>query len=300
MASTLKIVILLTSLLGTSYAYYPDIKEPSYISDSLLRDLFADVLGKDGIDENIASDEYLDDEAAAMPMSNARLALMARATKAQNDYDSIMERTNPHPSLRDSEYMQHSSLWGHQFMSGGGGEGPHVVKPQVKTDATLPAYCNPPNPCPVGYTEEQGCIMDFENSASFSREYQSAQECMCDTEHMFECPANPSQDQGNGQQNFGFLSRQFPQEHKNLVAKKFWVKKVSSSRGRRVQRLILPLNSVESTHQPVLGRTKAASRSQKGLQRQLSSQTTANNRTRPKLSIEHWTNGKLISLCNSP
>ena len=228
MASNLKIILLAASLLGVS-AYYPDLKEPSYVSDTLLRDLFADVLGKDLIEET--SDEYLDDE--AMPMSSSRLAMMVRATKDQNerlaDYDSMLERTNPHPSLRDSEYMQHNSLWGHQFMSGGAGEGPHISKPQVKTDATLPAYCNPPNPCPVGYTEDQGCTIDFENTASFSREYQSAQECMCDSEHMFECPANAAPDQVNGQQNFGFLAHQFPQEHKNLVAKKFWVKKVSRS-----------------------------------------------------------------------
>jgi hypothetical protein len=44
---------------------------------------------------------------------------------------------------------------------------------------------------------------------------------------MLECPANAAPEQGNGQQNFGFLTRQFPAEHKNLVAKKFWVKKVS-------------------------------------------------------------------------
>lgn len=105
-------------------------------------------------------------------------------------------------------------------------KGPNM-KPQVKTDATLPAYCNPPNPCPVGYTEEQGCTTDFENTASFSREYQAAQECMCDSEHMFECPA-ANQDQVNSQQrSLGQYFRQFPQEHKNMVAKKFWVKKVS-------------------------------------------------------------------------
>lgn len=219
-------IILLTTVLGASFAYFPDMKDPSYISDTLLRDLFADVMSKD-LTEN-GSEEYMDDD--SMPLNNARLALMARASKAQNDrmmdYD-IMDRLNPLPSVRDSERMQHSSLWGSQYMSGGAGEGPHVAKPQVKTDATLPAYCNPPNPCPVGYTEEQGCTVEFENSASFSREYQSAQDCMCDSEHMFECPTNPAQDQNNGQ-NFGFLSRQFPQEHKNLVAKKFWVKKVNA------------------------------------------------------------------------
>lgn len=47
---------------------------------------------------------------------------------------------------------------------------------------------------------------------------------MCDSEHMFECPTNAVQEQANNNQNFGFLA-QFPQEHKNLVAKKFWVKK---------------------------------------------------------------------------
>ena len=38
----------------------------------------------------------------------------------------------------------------------------------------LPAYCDPPNPCPKGYTAEDGCIEmdDFENEAEFSRKYQ--------------------------------------------------------------------------------------------------------------------------------
>jgi hypothetical protein len=58
-------------------------------------------------------------------------------------------------------------LWGHQYVSGGAGEGPHRLKPQVKTDASLPAYCNPPNPCPVGYTEDQGCTLDFENTGEW-------------------------------------------------------------------------------------------------------------------------------------
>lgn len=100
------------------------------------------------------------------------------------------------PSIRDQEYLQHSSLWGHQYVAGGAGEGVQRLKPDgsaknvqvVKTDAVLPAYCNPPNPCPKGYTSEDGCLEEFENSASFSREYQSAQDCMCDSEHMFDCP----------------------------------------------------------------------------------------------------------------
>lgn len=105
-------------LVGQCSAYYPDMKD-HYISDSLLRDLF-DVVGKDFIDE--PNDEYVD----PLPINNARLAMMARATKDLEaerlmDYDSMMERANP--SLRDQEYMQHSSLWGHQFVTGGAGEG---------------------------------------------------------------------------------------------------------------------------------------------------------------------------------
>lgn len=66
--------------------------------------------------------------------------------------------------------------------------------PEVKTDSVLPAYCNPPNPCPVGYTEADGCIETFENSAAFSRAYQASQDCMCDTEHMFDCPSSRDSD----------------------------------------------------------------------------------------------------------
>lgn len=161
---------------------------------------------------------------------NDQLALMARASKdleaEQLDYDSLLDG-DPSPSLRDQEYMQHSTLWGRQFVSGGAGEGPHRLKPQVKTDAGLPAYCNPPNPCPVGYTEDMGCTLDFENTAAFSREYQAAQECMCDSEHMFNCDNNAGQ--GKRDTEFkSYLARQFQQEpieHKNLVAKKFFQKK---------------------------------------------------------------------------
>lgn len=104
-------------LVHGAFAYYPDLKD-HYLSDSLLREI-VDVVGKDFVDD---ADEYME----PLPMNNARLALMARASKdleaEQMEYDALMEG-NPSPSLRDQEYMQHSSLWGHQFVSGGGGEG---------------------------------------------------------------------------------------------------------------------------------------------------------------------------------
>lgn len=78
------------------------------------------------------------------------------------------------------------------------------------------------------FSEEHGCQMDFENTASFSRDYQSAQECMCDGEHMFDCPGQEQNDdhQMDSDLETFLASRQFnPQEHKNLVAKKFHTKK---------------------------------------------------------------------------
>lgn len=63
---------------------------------------------------------------------------------------------------------------------------------QLRTNSMLPAYCDPPNPCPIGYTEADGCIEDFENTSDFSRQYQAGQKCICDTEHMFDCPEENS------------------------------------------------------------------------------------------------------------
>ncbi|XP_022659365.1 uncharacterized protein LOC111259724 [Varroa jacobsoni] len=164
------------------------------------------------------------------------------------------------PSIRDQEYLEHSSLWGHQYVAGGAGEGAQRLKPDgsgrnvqvVKSDAVLPAYCNPPNPCPVGYTDDDGCLEQFENTAAFSRSYQAQQECMCDSEHMFDCPGATKDDEVNT------LARQISNEglmesaldriahhfddatgtnavdansvpvegqHKSLVAKKFFNKK---------------------------------------------------------------------------
>lgn len=193
-----------------------------FYADALLREL-VDRMGKDLTD---AADSYID----PLPL-NDQLEYMARVNKGldpeQMDYESLLDGI-PSTSLRDPEYMQQNSLWGHQYMSGGAGEGPHRLKPQVKTDASLPAYCNPPNPCPVGVGEEQGCLDEFENTASFSREYQASQDCMCDAEHMFECP---NQDDNSVQQQMdrdmeSFLSKQFA-GHKNMVAKKYQLSQVS-------------------------------------------------------------------------
>jgi hypothetical protein len=148
--------------------------------------------------------------------------------------------------LRDQEMLQHSSLYGHQYMAGGAGEGKQRLKPngsiknvlEIKSDDVLPAYCNPPNPCPVGYSFEDGCTENFVNTATFSREYQSAQDCMCDAEHMFECPGVNKNDlnalaesiKNQGDIMDSTLDKILEEmhlegEHKTSVAKKHHVKK---------------------------------------------------------------------------
>lgn len=78
------------------------------------------------------------------------------------DYDG-MDTLNPNPSIRDQEYLQHSTLWSHQRTTGDSNKGNdrHRIQPaglkglkDEKTENPLPAYCTPPNPCPVGYTSE--------------------------------------------------------------------------------------------------------------------------------------------------
>lgn len=119
---------------------------------------------------------------------------------------------------------------GHQYVTGGTGEiGPHYFQLKPKTEASLPAYCQPPNPCPVGFTEKQGCTTNFENTAAFSREYQASQECMCDGEHMFDCPGPTDANQPSRQMSAkleSFLARQFGD--KSYMAKKFQGFNVSS------------------------------------------------------------------------
>lgn len=82
---------------------------------------------------------------------------------------------------------------------------------------------------------------------------------MCDAEHMFECPTGQD-NSDNGQQNFeSFLASQFqtPQEHKNLVAKKFQVKKVSFLLWKCNQTNSIINLVIFLVNKPLLGRPKA-------------------------------------------
>ena len=126
---------------------------------------------------------------------------------------------------RDIESFNGPLGYGSKYITGGAGEGVQQLRPedefehreQVKSDNVLPAYCEPPNPCPIGRTAEDGCLEEFENSAEFSRNYQAQQQCLCDQEHMFNCP---SKNDGEYEQN---LEKMLSDNglHKTMIAKKF-------------------------------------------------------------------------------
>lgn len=168
-------------------------------------------------------DSYID----PIDAKPSHLELMSRSSKdpdgEQLDYSSLLNG-DPNPSLRDHEYLQQSALWGHQYIAGGTGElEPYHLKPaHIKSDASLPAYCNPPNPCPVGVREDQGCQLSFENTASFSREYQSEQECMCDGEHMFACKGKD--DSTARQRNSNYYNNRFQMPEHKKDTRSGWVR----------------------------------------------------------------------------
>ncbi|XP_060592767.1 neuroendocrine protein 7B2-like isoform X2 [Ruditapes philippinarum] len=115
--------------------------------------------------------------------------------KMATDWDVVYPDTLSDPkeprdygetALRDQEYMKQLPISGYQFISGGTGR--QEDPSEVKTDKVLPAYCTPPNPCPFGYTGEDNCVKDFENTPEKNRKILEEQDCPCDAEHMLSCP----------------------------------------------------------------------------------------------------------------
>lgn len=116
------------------------------MTDALLREL----INQMGNELANAADTYLE-----YPEKVKELPLELPA-----DYDG-MDTLNPNPSIRDQEYLQHSTLWSHQRNNNNNkGNDRHRIQAGLKgikdekTENPLPAYCTPPNPCPVGYTSE--------------------------------------------------------------------------------------------------------------------------------------------------
>ena len=123
------------------------------------------------------------------------------ADEASKQRDAMAAKQQQQQSAGASEYIDHPlALAGHQLVQGGAGEGRQLLGPEgtfenvqvIKSDSAVPAYCDPPNPCPIGFSAKDNCLENFVNSASFSRKYQAKQQCSCDNEHsLFNCAAQP-------------------------------------------------------------------------------------------------------------
>jgi len=166
-------------------------QNPFYNSHMALED-YPSYLNDKNADDEISFDKENDlneeDE-----IRNSKLSNMD-----ENDMDSI------DPDIRgDSEYIRHGpSKWGFQYISGGAGEGEQALTPEgkqhnvqeVKSDESLPFYCHPPNPCPKGYTSEDGCDEGVQDTAEAQKKYignlMKTGQCTCDKEHMFQCPSD--------------------------------------------------------------------------------------------------------------
>merc|ERR1712242_61618 len=94
---------------------------------------------------------------------------LANEAEVPKDVNIREDVAKPEPSVSQGQQQQSGSI-------------------PIHANPMLPAYCDPPNPCPIGYTSSDGCLEDFENTSEYSRKFQATQRCICDTEHMFDCP----------------------------------------------------------------------------------------------------------------
>jgi len=172
---------ILACLLGVTLASY-DAGQGYMDMDQLYRmQLLANAFGMEDyipedqpVDSRAIRDDYWPEMEAAEPT---------------DDNSVYNDRFYSGAHLRDEEHLEQSALHGYQSVSGGAGEVAPNPAQEVKSDKQLPEYCNPPNPCPVGKTAKDNCVENFENSAENNEHLLKEQECPCDTEHMFSCPA---------------------------------------------------------------------------------------------------------------
>jgi len=134
-------------------------------------------------------------------------------------------------AVRDSELIEHSSsAAGNQQMFPVGSALAEALNSGSKSDdSSLPFYCPPPNPCPKGYTEADGCMTDVLDTAESQKAWinamQDAGYCSCDREHMLSCPDLSQSLEGNLVSASKLANRDEPvyltgEKRKSLVAKK--------------------------------------------------------------------------------
>ncbi|CAH8472231.1 unnamed protein product [Schistosoma bovis] len=152
--------------------------------------------------------------------------------KSNDNYELNSNRNNINkvlnePSLteRRNEIAYQNSLWGEHKVSGGssetgqwidyallGAEAQDTIANNLNLSSelesshieskfdNLPAYCDPPNPCPLNYKSNDlptPCDQDIEDTIEFNRHWiirkMQNGECSCDNEHMDNCPVESNE-----------------------------------------------------------------------------------------------------------
>lgn len=166
---------------------FEDDAAPAYWPEELMAELAAATESEAPLEQEEEQQEKQPVELDSLKAKEAQVEKEGEQEKKENPLQQEEKEATKHKGaqLRDQEHLEHSALHGYQSVSGGTVNG---QMKQSKTDKALPAYCNPPNPCPVGKTAEDNCVENFENSAENNQRLLRQQECPCDTEHMFTCP----------------------------------------------------------------------------------------------------------------
>ncbi|PAA84991.1 hypothetical protein BOX15_Mlig031236g3, partial [Macrostomum lignano] len=179
------------SFLDDLNGHVADLQARHYVSDSAY---------PAGFDADRYWSELLERTAQAADAQRA-----ARSGLGELDDDRLVDDSDivvggGGPARREEEPFL-NRIWGAQKVSGGAGEPGQVTGPEdrpqpakVMSD-TLPSYCNPPNPCPVGADPAKltaPCDSHVSDTAEYNRNdaltKMAAGQCPCDNEHM-ECPA---------------------------------------------------------------------------------------------------------------
>lgn len=183
----------------------------------------------DGWDRLMSSLAFAE-ETARHPDPDA-VAKRVQSWLSEQALNNTPARARVYPAYPGSEFAPQDNVWGTHSVSGGSSEvgswmdyavfgaqaqedededegdedeevdreivGKPIIQHSLKSDVKLdelPAYCDPPNPCPIGYdpdTLATPCDRDVENTAEFNRNWilqkMENGECSCDQEHMLTC-----------------------------------------------------------------------------------------------------------------
>lgn len=163
-----------------------------YLTPSSSASFYDDLQSKTDELEQLAKN--LNDYDYVESLLNGKASLDSGELELNGNQHNNVDNNNVNNNKDDEEELEmHSSLiGGHQYVSGGAGEGKQHLQPdgavdnkeEIKSDEDLPAYCDPPNPCPIGVISDDCDPRPFQEfSAEYSKTYQEQQNCMCDDDH---------------------------------------------------------------------------------------------------------------------